>query len=329
MTIPLQDSFNRNINYLRVSVTDRCNLRCLYCMPEQGISLKRHEDILRYEEIGRLVRVAAELGIVKVRLTGGEPLVRPGLDELVGMLAEVPGIDDLSLTTNGVLLASQAKALAAAGLKRVNVSLDSLREERFHTITRRGRLADVLAGIEVAQDTGLTPVKINMVVMRGVNDDEVIDFAQRTLADGWHVRFIEIMPLGEGAHCSGDGYVPTAEIRRTIEAALGALEPGKQDMYGPARYWRLPGALGTIGFISPISEHFCHYCNRLRLTADGRLLPCLLSEGEVDVRTALRTGADDVVLRELFLRAITAKPAGHHLDEQVVPEGRLMAGIGG
>ncbi|MGQ9554568.1 MAG: GTP 3',8-cyclase MoaA [Anaerolineae bacterium] len=325
----LRDGYNRSINYLRVSVTDRCNLRCLYCMPEQGISLKRHEDILRYEEIVRLVRVAAELGIVKVRLTGGEPLVRPGIAELVHMLAEVPDIDDLSLTTNGMLLASQAQALAAAGLKRVNVSLDSLRDERFHAITRRGRLADVLTGMRAAQEAGLTPVKINMVVIRGVNDDEVVDFAYRTLTDGWHVRFIEIMPLGEGAHCSGNGYVPTAEIRSTIEAALGSLEPGKQDMRGPARYWRLPGALGTIGFISPISEHFCHYCNRLRLTADGHLLPCLLTEGEIDVRTALRAGADDAVLRQLFLRAIAAKPVGHHLDEQAAPEGRLMAGIGG
>ena len=325
-----QDSFCRPINYLRVSVTDRCNLRCIYCMPEQGIPQKQHADILRYEEIERLVRIAAGLGIHKVRLTGGEPLVRPDLQELVAMLARIPGVDDLSLTTNGILLAPLAASLAAAGLQRVNVSLDSLRGERFSAITRRGRLEDVLAGLEAAHAAGLSPVKINMVVMRGVNDDEVIDFARRTLEDGWHVRFIEVMPLGEGSGVRANrGYVPASEIRHAIEAAFGALEPAKQDPLGPARYWRLEGAPGTIGFITPISEHFCHHCNRLRLTADGHLLPCLMSGRELDLKAPMRLGADDEALRQLFLEAISAKPSGHHLGQEAPTQHRLMREIGG
>jgi len=328
MTGP-RDTFNRTINYLRVSVTDRCNLRCIYCMPEEGIALRSHESILRYEEIERLVRVAAGIGICKVRLTGGEPLVRPNLELLVAMLAEVPGIDDLSMTTNGVLLAAHAQSLASAGLRRVNVSLDSLKSDRFRAITRRGRLGDVLEGMEAAREAGLSPIKINTVVIRGVNDDEVVDFARRTVEDGWHVRFIEVMPLGVGSRWAGNGHVPSREIRRAIEETLGPLDGERRDPRGPARYWRLPGAKGTIGFISPISEHFCHYCNRLRLTADGHLLPCLLSDVELDVRTVLRKGADDSQLREVFMEAIRMKPAGHHVEQGDVPRGHVMSEIGG
>ncbi len=323
------DSLHRPISYLRVSVTDRCNLRCVYCMPEEGIPLQSHEDILRYEEIARLVRVAVGLGITKVRLTGGEPLARAGLVGLVRMLAGIPGLEDLAMTTNGTLLAGQAVALAEAGLKRVNISLDTMRPDRLRTITRRGRLEDVLAGINAAQQAGLTPTKINMVVVRELNDDEVVDFARRTLTDGWHVRFIEVMPLGQGMCGAAGEYVPTGETRAMIEEALGPLQPAALMGNGPARYWRLARAEGTIGFISPLSEHFCALCNRLRLTADGRLLPCLLSDGEIDLRRPLRQGADDEALRELFLQAIAAKPEGQRLGERVIPRGRLMSRTGG
>ncbi len=322
------DGFGRTIDYLRISVTDRCNLRCLYCMPEEGVPGRTHQEILRYEEIARLTRIAVDLGVRKVRITGGEPLVRPGLVSLVAMLRDIPGIEDLALTTNGTLLAPQAADLAAAGLDRVNVSLDSLQPERFARLTRGGRLQDTLDGLEAARRAGLHPIKINMVVVRGLNDDEVMDFARLTL-DGWRVRFLEVMPLGEGAHWGGDGFIATAEVRGIIEDALGPLEPVESDPGGPARSWRVPGAAGEIGFISPVSEHFCGYCNRLRLTAEGRLLPCLFGTDYIDLRAALRGGADDGALRELLLRGIAAKPSGHHLDEGQAPTGRQMSGIGG
>jgi cyclic pyranopterin phosphate synthase len=298
-------------------------------MPEYGVPLQSHQSILRYEEIARLVTIAASLGISKVRLTGGEPLARIGLEDLVRLLARIPGIDDLSMTTNGTLLAAHAEPLAEAGLHRVNVSLDTLRPDRFLAITRRGRLEDVLAGMDAARAAGLIPVKINMVVVRGLNDDEVLDFARRTQTHGWHVRFIEIMPLGEGRLWSGDGYVSVAEMRSRIEEEVGPLQGAHLGGNGPARYWQLPGAEGTIGFISPVSEHFCFKCNRLRLTADGRLLPCLLSQIEIDLRTPLRQGLDDVALRSLFLDAVARKPAGHELAEHLYPQRRLMSRTGG
>ena len=328
--MPFRDSYERPIQYLRVSVTDRCNLRCVYCMPEEGISQLAHDDILRYEEIVRIVRLAVEMGFVHVRLTGGEPLVRKGIVELVAALARIPGLDDLSMTTNGILLARYAEPLARAGLRRVNISLDTLRPERFRRVTRWGRLEDVLEGRRAALAVGLSPVKINTVVVRGLNDDEVVDLAQRTLETDWHVRFIEVMPLGEGVHWSGDGVVPSAEIRARVEAALGMLTPvrGKAGA-GPARYYRLPGAKGTLGFISPVTEHFCHACNRLRLTSDGRLLPCLLSDLAIDLRNPLRAGASDDQLRAILRRAIVIKPRGHRLAEDLVPECRPMSQIGG
>ncbi|HID90183.1 MAG TPA: GTP 3',8-cyclase MoaA, partial [Anaerolineae bacterium] len=283
------DTYGRPIQYLRVSVTDRCNLRCVYCMPEEGIPLISHEEVLRYEEIVRVVRIAVEMGFVHVRLTGGEPLVRKGIVDLVRELACIPGLDDLSMTTNGILLARHAEDLARAGLRRVNISLDTLRPDRFRRITRWGRLEDVLEGREAALAAGLRPVKVNTVVVRGLNDDEVVDLARLTLEPDWHIRFIEVMPLGEGAHWAGDGVVSAAEIRRRIEAALGPLTAVRGEAgAGPARYYRLPGAEGTLGFISPVTEHFCHACNRLRLTSDGRLLPCLLSGVAIDLRTPLR-----------------------------------------
>jgi len=324
-----RDHFGRTIDYLRISVTDRCNLRCVYCMPEEGVALQSHEKILRYEEIARLVRIAADLGVSRVRLTGGEPLVRANLVDLVRQIAEIPGIRDLSMTTNATLLARYAGQLAQAGLNRVNISLDTLRPERFRQITRCGSLEDTLAGIEAARQAGLAPIKINTVVVHGLNDDELVDMALRTRTEGWHVRFIELMPLGEGGCWAGDGYLPMIEVRERIEQALGELEPASLSGAGPARYWRIPGAEGTLGFISPISEHFCAECNRLRLTADGRLLPCMMADTEFDLRTPLRQGADDAALRELFLQTVAAKPARHHLCEHVVPRGRTMSQMGG
>jgi cyclic pyranopterin phosphate synthase len=327
------DAYNRPISYLRISVTDRCNLRCVYCMPPQGVAKRAHGEILRYEEIETVVRAAAALGITKVRLTGGEPLVRPGIVDLVRMLACVEGIDDLAMTTNAILLNDYAKELAQAGLRRVNISLDTLRPERFERITRCGRLEDVLAGMEAARQAGLTPIKINTVVMRGMNDDEVVDFARRTLELGWHVRFIELMPIGNSLTVEDDWrerVVTAREIQKQIEATLGALEPAKVlPGGGPARYYRLPEAKGTLGFITPISEHFCHQCNRLRLTADGHLRPCLLSEYEIDLRTPLRNGAGEEQIKMLILQSIASKPLQHHLDESHVPKGRMMSQIGG
>jgi cyclic pyranopterin phosphate synthase len=340
------DRLGRRLHDLRISVTDRCNLRCVYCMPPEGVALCSHSDILTYEEIETIVRAAAGLGISKVRLTGGEPLVRLRIVDLVRMLAQVPGVDDLSMTTNGTLLARYAQDLADAGLRRVNVSLDTLRLERFQTITRRGRLEDALAGIEAALRAGLQPVKINAVIIRGLNDDEVLDLALKSVDEGWNVRFIEWMPVGDetmpgvvvpGAH--GDRWAPdgwraqvvtAAEMRAWIEATLGALAPVKADVGGgPARYYRLPGARGTIGFITAVSEHFCYQCNRLRLTADGQLRPCLLSDQEIDLRTPLRQGAGIDQVQGLLLAAIERKPRRHHLDERLEARDRVMSQIGG
>jgi cyclic pyranopterin phosphate synthase len=324
----ISDSFQRPINYLRISVTDRCNLRCVYCMPEEGVTLMPHADILTYEEIYTVAKVAAGMGINKVRLTGGEPLVRLGLADLVKMLASIEGIDDLSLTTNGILLAHHATELKQAGLRRVNISLDTLQPERFRKITRCGELVDTLKGIDAAHAVSLEPVKINMVVMAGINDDELIDFARKTIEDGWHVRFIEHMPV------IADSPTPSRlfsvkEMRNRIEA-LGKLEPWKVNVgNGPAKYFRLPGAKGTIGFITPVTEHFCYRCNRLRLTADGKLRPCLLSEEEIDLREDLRSGASPDELKRLIEKAIARKPERHHLAEGKTRNGRPFSQVGG
>ena len=328
--MPFQDDFGRAINYLRVSVTDRCNLRCVYCMPPEGVEKHAHTEILRYEELALVIRAAAEIGITKIRLTGGEPLTRLGLPEFVRMIAAIPGIDDLSMTTNGTLLAGQAKALAEAGLHRVNVSLDTLDPERFAIITRRARLDDVWTGIAAARAAGLIPIKLNVVVVRGLNDDEVADFAQKTLTDDWHVRFIELMPIGTSASWAGDGTVPITEMRARIERELGPLQPihGPRGN-GPARYHQLAGAKGTIGFIGALSDHFCPLCNRLRLTADGRLRPCLMDEREIDLRAVLRSGAGLEAIKSLLTQAIQSKPKNHHLHEALAPRDRTMAQIGG
>ena len=335
----ITDSWHRQINYLRVSVTDRCNLRCTYCMPAEGVTLFSHNDMLSYEEIASVIQAAADIGISKIRLTGGEPLVRLHLDGLVRMISEIPGIDDISLTTNGVLLADQADILKKAGLKRVNISLDSLKRDRFALITRRDKFDDVMRGIEAAKAAALNPVKINMVVMRDVNEDEVADFAQLTITEGWHVRFIELMPFtGADAH---DGYscgvshgynsqfVSTAEIREKLHS-LGQIEAQPTMVgNGPARYYRFRGARGTIGFISPVTEHFCASCNRLRLTAIGKIRPCLLSDDEVDLRHLLRSGASGDVVREGLVQTIRLKPERHNLALPGDKRHSSMSQVGG
>lgn len=325
------DEFGRCIDYLRISVTDRCNLRCIYCMPEEGVASCSHGDILRFEEIERVVRVATGLGIHRIRLTGGEPLVRLGIVDLVSSLAALPGVEDLAMTTNGILLARYAEDLAEAGLQRVNVSLDTLRPERFHAMTRWGNLDAVLSGIGAALDAGLKPVKVNTVVIRGENDDEVVLLARHALEQGWHLRFIEWMPIGEvdGQHDWRTRYVTTGEIREWIESTLGGLVPAKVGGAGPARTFRLPDAPGTLGFISAVSEHFCATCNRLRLTADGKVRPCLLAADEIDLRTPLRQSASDGDIAALLRDAIRMKPQGHHLLGGATTQDRAMVQIGG
>jgi len=297
-------------------------------MPPNGVPLLPRSQILSYEEIYTLASVAAELGITKMRLTGGEPLVRSSIIDLARMLTRIEGIDDLSLTTNGVLLERYAAALKEAGLKRVNVSLDTLKKERFQRITRRGRLEDTLSGIEAAQQAGLNPVKINMVVMRGVNDDELLDFARTTMEQNWHVRFIELMPF-QREQGTSRWFMPQVEVEQRIRA-LGTLEPVLASTgQGPAKYFRFPGAQGTIGFISSVTEHICISCNRLRLTANGRLRPCLLSDDEVDLQGPLRQGASKEELRGLIEEAVASKPRGHQLGIGATPKKRPMAQIGG
>jgi cyclic pyranopterin phosphate synthase len=338
MTGP-SDSFNRPINYLRISVTDRCNLRCIYCLPPDGVTLFPQREILTYEEISRIAGLAAELGINKVRLTGGEPLARARLQELVAMLTKTNEIDDISLTTNGVLLKHYAAELKQTGLKRVNVSLDSLSRTKFERITRQDKLNDVLKGIEAAQACGLNPVKVNVVVMRGINDDEVIDFARLTITEGWHVRFIELMPFATDnppdGHSVGDkaslhpAFVSADEVKERLQM-LGKLEPSLPITgNGPARYFRLPQAGGTIGFIAPVSQHFCFSCNRLRLTAEGKLRPCLLSDREIDLRQPLRSGASSHELKKVITEAIQEKPQKHELTHGPASKKRLMSQVGG
>ncbi len=324
--IGILDSFGRSINYLRISVTDRCNLRCLYCMPPEGVPQMPHSEILSYEEIRTVVRVAAELGINRVRLTGGEPLVRAELPKLIKMISQVEGIEELSLTTNGTFLKKYVMELKQAGLSRVNVSLDTLKADKFRYITRLGKLETVLEGIEAAKEAGFEPVKINTVIMRGINDDEILDFARMTYEDGWHVRFIELMPFKGVAE-----FVPSVELRQHI-SLLGKLESCvSMTGNGPATYYRLAGAKGAIGFISPLTEpSFCSRCNRMRLTPDGKLRPCLLGEDEIDLKLPLRNNASMEELKRLILKAVVSKPEHHHLmGGNVRLVNRKMSQIGG
>ena len=301
---------NRSINYLRLSVTDRCNLRCMYCMPEEGIDFLPHSEILSYEEMLHLVHVSVRSGIRKVRLTGGEPLVRRGFVPFLEKLSAIEELKEITLTTNGVLLKEFAAQIRHCGICRINISLDSLKPERFFHITRRDLFHKVWEGIEEAERLDFHPLKINVVAMKGINDDEVLDFARLTLDRPFHVRFIEWMPIGKSSRWTSERFITTEELRNRIET-LGALEPVEHDaMDGPAERYRIEGARGEVGFISAVSSHFCDTCNRLRLTAEGRLRGCLFSDKEIDVKTPLREGKGEDYLCELMKRAIDEKPRG-------------------
>ncbi|MEW5737142.1 MAG: GTP 3',8-cyclase MoaA [Thermodesulfobacteriota bacterium] len=325
---PNQDRFSRVISYLRVSVTDRCNLRCFYCMPDKGVPLLPHEEVLTYEEILRVVRAGLRLGITKVRITGGEPLVRRGIEGLVAEVAALPGITDLSLTTNGVLLAEKAAALRKAGLCRVNISLDSRQKERFARITGCDLQERVREGISAALSAGFSRVKLNVVLLAGMNTDEAADFAEMTLATAMDVRFIEYMPVAGRRNFDEKLFAPAAEARALIEERFGALVPEPAEaMDGPAVMARIPGAPGRVGFIGAVSGHFCETCNRLRLTPDGRLLPCLFSGAEIGLKGPLRAGASEEEIRALLHGAILSKPKSHR--EFPEDRGRGMSRIGG
>ena len=310
-TGPMTDGFGRRIEYLRISVTDKCNLRCVYCMPEEGLPWLRREEILRYEEIAEIVGVMAGLGLRRLRITGGEPLVRRDLATLVRLLRAIPGIEDIALSTNAVLLPELAEELRDAGVNRVNISLDSLRPERIDAISRRPGSADaVLRGIEAAERAGLFPIKVNCVVMRGRNDDEVADFAAITRERPWHVRFIEVMPTGENLGVSADEYVSSDEMLERV-SAIGALEPVPGPSgNGPARYYAFPGAAGTVGVITPMSHNYCDRCNRMRLTADGQLRPCLFGHLQTNLRDPLRRGEP---IEPLIRHTLRVKPERHWL----------------
>jgi len=322
------DSFGRNIHYLRISLTDKCNMRCVYCMPEE-MFFQPTSELMSRDECLRLVRLFVGLGVDKVRLTGGEPTVHPDLIPIVRGIREL-GVHRISMTTNGRRLAELARPLKEAGLERVNVSVDTLNPEKFHRITRWGRLDEVMAGIYAAEAAGLTPLKINAVVARGYNDDDVAGLAALTLTHHWQVRYIELMPFGEVAAFAQGSVVSQKEIMRLIEAELGALEPidgGRLD--GEARLYRLRGALAPIGFISTITQPFCAACTRVRLTADGKLRLCLLRDDEGDLLTPMRGGARDEELQALIRSLIWRKPWGHGLPDGVIPVERVMSQIGG
>lgn len=311
----LRDKFERVIDYMRISITDRCNLRCVYCMPEKGVRLFERREILSFEEIIRVVRIAVSLGVRKIRLTGGEPLARKNIFFLIASLKAIKGLEDISLTTNGILLEKYAKGLADSGLNRINVSLDTLRPERYREITRGGDISFVLKGIDAAEGAGLLPVKINMVPIRNLNDDEITDFARMTITTPRHVRFIEFMPIGSRDLWSDEKYISTDELRKTVEK-IAPLTPVRLRKHGPAKYFRLEGASGVIGFISALTHHFCDDCNRLRLTAEGRLRPCLFSETEIDLKPALRMQSSDKEIERLLRLAIEVKPEGHKIDQR-------------
>jgi len=323
----LKDTFKRTIDYMRISITDRCNLRCVYCMPQEGLVPMQHKDILSYEEIMRILLIAVNIGVKKVRLTGGEPLVRKNVSHLIRLIKSIDGIQDLSLTTNGILLSQHAEELADAGLERVNISLDSLKASRYREITRCGNLDHVLKGIEAAEKAGLNPLKINMVPMRGFNDDEIGAFANMTLKTPYQVRFIELMPFGKENMWKPGYFISSEEIKSIVEGT-GSLHPVRMRRSGPARYYKLDGAIGVIGFISPLSNHFCNTCNRLRLTADGKLRPCLFSETEIDIKTALRSNAPDHEIERLIRLSIQIKPEGHTIRLHDTKFGRVLCGRG-
>ncbi len=325
----LVDKYNRHLNYLRISITDRCNLRCLYCAPGGLVPKLDHEEILRYEEILRIVRIGVGLGISKVRLTGGEPLMRAGVYEFIRELTSVDGLSDISLTTNGVMLHENIEKIESAGIKRINISLDTLNRKKYKYITGYDRFNQVWAGIEKAYAHGFDPIKLNVVALKGYNDDEFVDLARLSMTYPFHIRFIEYMPIGN-ALMKSDDYILAPDIQSRL-SVLGDLVPvDRKRMDGPAKRYRLKGARGEIGFIPAMSRHFCHTCNRLRLTANGQLRPCLLSDKQLDIRGPLRNGCSDDELKAVFLRAVQYKNKSHHF----APGGPFrvhdsMSGIGG
>ena len=327
MSAARKDQFGRSIEYLRISVTDRCNFRCVYCMPHEGLDWLPKAEILSYEEIADVVRQLAPLGLRRLRITGGEPTIRPNLVALVRMLRAVPEIEDVALSTNGVKLPEMAVPLRAAGLDRVNMSSDSLRSDRIAAIARRNLSFDPVRAAQAATDAGLDPVKLNVVVMRGINDDEVEDFARLTLERPWHVRFIELMPVGDLRELTWEHVVPSDEVLRRI-ATLAPLDAdaGPPRGNGPATYHRLTGAAGTIGVITPMTHTYCGSCNRVRLTADGRLRTCLYGDHEVNLRDPLRRGEP---LEPLFLRALAEKPKEHNLLQMKVGGLKALSQVGG
>lgn len=326
------DRFGREIDYLRISLTDHCNLRCVYCMPLTEVSYAPPATALNPEEIERIVVGAAGVGFRKVRLTGGEPTLRPDLVDIVKRVARVPGIDDVAMTTNGILLSRMAMTLKRAGLKRVNIHVDTLNEERLSRLMRWGKLADIQRGIDAAVEAGFSPLKINCVVTRGFNDEDVVDMARLTVEKDWHVRFIELMPLGGGecAKVSVDRYVSNVDTKRRIEDALGPLEAvAPTNPSDESRNFRLGNGAGIVGFISPVSEPYCGNCNRMRLTSDGRFHLCLLKDDELDVQAAVRRGADAAELGEVLRKAVADKPTGHSLAEGRSTLDRSMHHLGG
>jgi GTP 3',8-cyclase len=310
--LPMADAQGRSITYLRISVTDRCNFRCLYCMPEAGLDWLPKAQILTYEEIAEIVRQLAPAGIRRLRITGGEPTIRPDLETLIRYVRAIPGIEDVALSTNGVKLVERASLYREAGLDRVNMSADSLRQDRIAAIARRDLGFDPIRALETAERAGLAPLKVNVVVMRGINDDEVEDFARLTLAHPWHVRFIELMPVGDMKDLEWRHVVSSAEVLERCDRALGGIAATADRPLGngPADYYRAAGAPGTIGVITPMTHTYCGSCNRVRLTADGRLRTCLFGTHEVNFRDTLRAGEP---LLPLFRRALAEKPPEHHL----------------
>ena len=318
------DGQGREINYLRISITDLCNLRCRYCTPEDGIKKRCHSEILTLEEIEEVVKASTKLGINKVRLTGGEPLVRKGIVELVRKISDIKGINEIALTTNGTLLKELAKPLKEAGLKRVNISIDTLKEDRYEYITRGGKLSDVLEGIEAAKEAGLYPLKFNVVLVKGFNDDEIEDFVNLTIDNEIDIRFIELMPIGENGEMSKEHFISNNVV---LDKNPSLMPVVSSDKSAPAKYYKLDGAKGKIGLINPISSHFCSNCNRLRLTADGKIKPCLHSNEEIDIRTTLRENKD---LLSVISKAVKIKPKEHHINEEdYTPIDREMFQIGG
>ena len=330
--VELIDAFGRQIDYLRVSITDHCNLSCFYCTPFGGRTRMSHREILSYEEILQVVEAAVLAGISKIRITGGEPLLRKNMVELCRMLTNIEGLEHLALTTNGVFLEELAVPLFAAGVRRINVSLDTLIPERFRKITGQDRLKRVLKGIDRAEAVGFSPIKINTVVMRGINEDEVKDLAKITFEKPFHVRFIELMPTNGGSPNSHSAmFVPVKEIMKQVKSiGLLRFENGTES-FGPARMFSFKEGIGKVGFITPMTQHFCGTCNRLRLTAEGKLRSCLFSETEIDIKASLRKGASKEALIDVFKSAVRQKPLNHSLNEINYQNGfgRAMHAIGG